>query len=62
MIIERTIRLLVNGRITEVKAEITDWIDNNGRQLSTAEVDGKLYKVIDRDYYGPIYGTSPKED
>lgn len=56
----QTVRLRANGQITEVEANITDWLDSNGLQSSTAEIDGKLYEVIDRDYYGPIYG--PKRE
>jgi hypothetical protein len=49
-----------HGDIHEVTGEITltDWIDNDGHQSSTAEIDGVLYRVIERDYYGPIYGKA----
>lgn len=57
---ERTIRLMINGQISECKALVTDWIDNNGKQLSTAEIDGQLYEVIDRDSYGAVYGLRGK--
>ena len=46
----------IDGAIIQTKGFITDCIDNNGRQFCTATVRKKSYDVVDRDYYGPIFG------
>ena len=43
------------GKMIERNATITDWIDNDGRQSSTAQVGIHLYKVARRDSLGPVY-------
>lgn len=49
------------GKLIEREAEVIDKIDNEGRQYSIALHGGNVYTVIDRDYYGPIYGTQAQE-
>ena len=51
-----TVIRLIDG--SEVNATITDKIDNEGRQYSVAEVEGKvdILSIIDRDCDGPIWG------
>ncbi|ORC37295.1 hypothetical protein B4O97_03645 [Marispirochaeta aestuarii] len=49
------------GKLIEREAEVIDKIDNDGRQYSIALHGGNVYTVIDRDYYGPIYGTQAQE-
>lgn len=42
--------------IEEIKAEITNWLDNEGNQYSTARDSRRRdYVIIDRDFYGPIW-------
>lgn len=43
------------GKVIERNALITDWIDDEGRQSSMAQVGIFLYKVIRRDVCGPIF-------
>lgn len=46
------------GKMIERKAEVKDWIDNAGRQYSTAQVGIHLYRVAYRDSLGPVYKVS----
>jgi hypothetical protein len=46
----------IDGSIIQTKGIITEWIDHFGSQFSTACVCDKTYEVVDRDYYGPIFG------
>lgn len=43
------------GKMIERMAVIANWIDNEGRQSSTAQVGIHLYRVARRDSYGPIF-------
>ncbi len=56
---KRTIRIKSGNKIKK-KAIVSESIDSSGRILSTALVGDKDYKIIDRDYYGPIYGEGEK--
>jgi hypothetical protein len=54
---KKTVRIITStGKTIERKAEITDWIDNQGRQSSTARVGRTVYRVIDRDAVGAVFG------
>jgi hypothetical protein len=52
-----TIRTVKNGKDRKIVVEgITEWIDSNGRQATTATTkSGRIYHVTHRDYYGPIF-------
>lgn len=51
------IRIKTAKNIIEKDAEIIDKIDSEGNQYSIALSSGRVYKVIDRDFYGAIYGN-----
>lgn len=57
MIKKLTIRTIKNGVDREIIVEgITEWIDSNGRQATTARTKGgRIYHVTHRDSYGPIF-------
>jgi len=43
------------GKMIERNAAISDWIDNEGRRASTAQVGIHLYRVVRRDATGPVF-------
>jgi hypothetical protein len=49
--------MLTTGKIISVNCNVTDYIDNNGAKFSEATYKNNLYKIIDRDYDGPIFGS-----
>ena len=52
-----TIRLMnKNGKISHIKAEVTRYIDNSGKQSHKANGGGKSYVVVAHDVEGTIYG------
>ena len=53
----RTIRVQHGSKTAEVRATIEDFIRDDGKQYSVATADTVRYLVVDRDYYGPIWGA-----
>jgi hypothetical protein len=54
----KTIRIKNGTKIYKIKAIVNEHIDDKGNIISTAKVDNNLYYVIDRDYFGPLYGEN----
>lgn len=46
-----------SGKMIERNANVTDWIDGNGRQSSTAQIGNAVYRVIDRTSDGAIFAA-----
>jgi len=47
---------LRTGRIKVVAAVLTDWIDDEGNQSTTATYKERLYVVVRRDGEGAVFG------
>lgn len=45
------------GNLVERKADVTEYIGSDGRVVSTAKIGRVVYKVVDRNFYGPIYSA-----
>jgi len=57
-IMTRKIRMKTGDATTiEVYADVIEYIGNDGRCTSSAIVLGQALNVIDRDFFGPIYGV-----
>lgn len=50
------IRVLTKKGIKEYNAKCTDMIESDGVIYCVAQVGRWIYTVIERDFYGPIFG------
>ena len=46
-----------SGKMIDRRAEVIDRLDNEGNQYSIALVGRGIYRVIDRDFYGPVWSA-----
>jgi len=58
---KRNVRIrLEDGEIIEREAQVGEWLTDAGRVESVCLYKRGIYQVVDRDYYGAIFGSARK--